>query len=38
MQSEGIVGVVFRARDQFNFYVAEFKQNKYKRLRKVVNG
>lgn len=25
MQSEGSVGVVFRARDEFNFYVAEFK-------------
>ena len=38
MQGEGIVGVVFRAEDEFNFYIFEMKQNQYKRIRRVDKG
>lgn len=38
MQGEGTVGIVFRAEDEFNFYVFEMKQNHYKRIRRVQGG
>ena len=38
MQSEGIVGVMFRVEDSANYYVFEMKSLDYKRIRRVVKG
>lgn len=39
MRDSGLCGIVFRAKDEFNFYALELSQRDgFKRIRKVING
>ena len=38
MRGNGLVGVCFRVKDPFNFYIFEMKAGKFKRIRKVIDG